>query len=719
MIINTIKLKNFRSYEDETTFSFTPNNDKNIILIGGENGAGKSTLFEAIKLCIYGPITYGYLGENYNYLNKIRNNINNNAFKNEDVDAYIELNISLTEGTEVKKYTLRRSWSYTNKKLNELFDIFLNGTKLNEEEKLYFDKYIKSVLPPSLFDFFFFDGEELSDFFTGRNANSNLRESILELFNYDTFDLLKRQLLSYQRAKSKSNIQLQDAEDKYTSLSSAVKNIKTEINNLEEELNNYNLELEDLLIKRNKLEENFKNSGGLLEDEKVALNSKIYRLENERTNINQEIKDFCNNVLPFLLVEDLLEKTQIQIRKEETLDAYNSISNSLSAEVIEKSLSSFMLKDLGENDFKIISNNILNNMFDTKELNSINSILELSKDQKDNINHIISFILNNSLNLRKSIFSKFNTIDEIRTEIKSLREKLNSSISEDLLNNYLENLHKINEEVNLIQNNISSRMIILESKHEELKNKEYHLKRAKNEYTDLLQNNNTLDLSTSLISYLNELIQTLTKDKIRLIEKSFMDIFTKIIRKDNYVNNIIIDDNFNTTLYINKEYNTTEILNLINNLGIDGIVKKYGSKFLEDLLKYYNVEHSKDLISELANDISFNYINLSTKININDFSNGEKQIYILCLIWAITKSSGVEIPFIIDTPYARIDETHRNSLTNIYLPNISKQVVILSTNKEIDSELYKVVKPYIANEYLLMYNTELRKTEVKKGYFEV
>lgn len=719
MIINTIKLKNFRSYEDETTFSFTPNNDKNIILIGGENGAGKSTLFEAIKLCIYGPITYGYLGENYNYLNKIRNSINNNAFKNEDVDAYIELNISLTEGTEVKKYTLRRSWSYTNKKLNELFDIFLNGTKLNEEEKLYFDKYIKSVLPPSLFDFFFFDGEELSDFFTGRNANSNLRESILELFNYDTFDLLKRQLLSYQRAKSKSNIQLQDAEDKYTSLSSAVKNIKTEINNLEEELNNYNLELEDLLIKRNKLEENFKNSGGLLEDEKVALNSKIYRLENERTNINQEIKDFCNNVLPFLLVEDLLEKTQIQIRKEETLDAYNSISNSLSAEVIEKSLSSFMLKDLGENDFKIISNNILNNMFDTKELNSINSILELSKDQKDNINHIISFILNNSLNLRKSIFSKFNTIDEITTEIKSLREKLNSSISEDLLNNYLENLHKINEEVNLIQNNISSRMIILESKHEELKNKEYHLKRAKNEYTDLLQNNNTLDLSTSLISYLNELIQTLTKDKIRLIEKSFMDIFTKIIRKDNYVNNIIIDDNFNTTLYINKEYNTTEILNLINNLGIDGIVKKYGSKFLEDLLKYYNVEHSKDLISELANDISFNYINLSTKININDFSNGEKQIYILCLIWAITKSSGVEIPFIIDTPYARIDETHRNSLTNIYLPNISKQVVILSTNKEIDSELYKVVKPYIANEYLLMYNTELRKTEVKKGYFEV
>lgn len=719
MIINTIKLKNFRSYEDETTFSFTPDNDKNIILIGGENGAGKSTLFEAIKLCIYGPLTYGYLGENYNYLNKIKNNINNNAFKNENVNVYIELNLSLTEGIEEKTYTLRRSWFYSNKKLNEVFDIFYKDTKLNDEDKLYFDNYIKSVLPPSLLDFFFFDGEELSEFFTGKNANSNLRESILQLFNYDTFDILNRHLLSYQKSKAKSNLILKDAEEKYTSLLTAVKNIKAEIRSLEEELNNYNLNLENLLIKRKKLENDFRNSGGLLEEEKAALNSEISRLENERTNLNNEIKDFCNNILPFLLVSDLLEKTQIQIRKEETLEAYNSIKNSLTSTIVEKSISNYIQQDLKEEDFEIIANNILNNMFNIKELNNIQSILELSRDQKESIGHIINSILSNSVNLKNSIFTNFNKIAQITAKIKYLKEKLNSSISEDLLNNYLANLNQINEEINLTQNNISSKELIVTSKHEELKNKEYHLKRAKNEYTDLLQNNNTLNLSTNLINYLNELIQTLTKDKIKLIESSFIDIFSKIIRKKNYINSIIIDDNFNTTLYINKEYNTTEILNLINNLGFDGLVKKYGDKFLEDLLNHYNVTDNKDLLALLTKDISFNYINLSTKININDFSNGEKQVYILCLIWAIIKSSGVEIPFIIDTPYARIDKSHRNSLTNIYLPNISKQVIILSTNKEIDAELYKVVKPHIANEYLLLYNTELRKTEVKKGYFEV
>ena len=109
MIINSITLKNFRSYEDETTFIFSPNDDKNIILIGGENGAGKSTLFEAIKLCMYGPTNYGYIGYNHNYLTKIKNNINDNAFKNQDVNAFISLDITFKDKTFLKKIYIKKS----------------------------------------------------------------------------------------------------------------------------------------------------------------------------------------------------------------------------------------------------------------------------------------------------------------------------------------------------------------------------------------------------------------------------------------------------------------------------------------------------------------------------------------------------------------------------------------------------------------------------------
>lgn len=719
MIINSITLKNFRSYEDETTFSFAPKDNKNIVLIGGENGAGKSTLFEAIKLCIYGPITYGYLGENYNYLTKIKNNINDNAFKNKDIECFLGLSLSFKDGTEMKEYYLKRSWKYINQKIHEDFRVYLKNKELQDEDKLYFDKYLKSVIPPSLFDFFFFDGEELSDFFTGKNANSNLKESILELFNYDTFEVLKKQLLSHQRAKSKSSTKLEEVQRNYDDISSNVKEIKNEITDLEKTLILDEEHLDNLLIKREQIEENFKNSGGLLEGEKAAINSEIAKIEAERTNLNQDIKDFCNDTLPFLLVSDLLEETKIQIEKEDALNSYNSVKGKLSGDIVRSALSKHLNNKIQPNTYDEIAVDLLNNMFNTSELNNVANILQLSSEQKNNITHTIDNILTKQNTITKNLFNKFNRISEIGTKLKDLKDKLTSSVSDDILNNYLESIHSINNEINEVQSNIAVKKSNIASKHSELQNKEYHLTRARNEYTTLLQNINVLDMSSQLIDYLNELITNLTKDKINLIEDEFIKIFSTIIRKENYVNSIVIDDNFNTTLYINKEYNGNEILNVIKNLGFDGLEKKYGHKFLEDLLIHYNVKANKELEEKVTNDISFKYISLSTKININDFSNGEKQIYILCLIWAIIKSSGVEIPFIIDTPYARIDETHRNSLTTTYLPNISKQVIILSTNKEIDSELYNVVKPYMCDEYLLLYNSELRKTEVKNGYFEV
>ena len=274
MIINSIKLKNFRSYEDETEFSFSPKDNKNIVLIGGENGAGKSTLFEAIKLCIYGPMSYGYIGINSNYLTKIKNNINNNAFKNDIVKCYISLSLSFKEGTQINEYTLNRNWEYINQKIVESFEVIKNGTILNEDEVNYFNRYLQSVLPPSLFDFFFFDGEELTEFFIGKNSSNSLKDAVLQLFNYDTFNILKKQLLSFQRNISKNNSSLNDIQALYDESLNRVKLAKSKIDLINSSLEAKELKLDELLMKKNNLDEEFKNSGGILENERDELTSK-------------------------------------------------------------------------------------------------------------------------------------------------------------------------------------------------------------------------------------------------------------------------------------------------------------------------------------------------------------------------------------------------------------------------------------------------------------
>ena len=719
MIINSIKLKNFRSYEDETEFSFSPKDNKNIVLIGGENGAGKSTLFEAIKLCIYGPMSYGYIGINSNYLTKIKNNINNNAFKSDIVKCDISLSLSFKEGTQINEYTLNRNWEYINQKIVESFEVIKNGVILTEDEVNYFNRYLQSVLPPSLFDFFFFDGEELTEFFIGKNSSNSLKDAVLQLFNYDTFNILKKQLLSFQRNISKNNNSLNDIQALYDESLNRVKLAKSKIDLINSSLEAKELELDELLMKKNNLDEEFKNSGGILENERAELTSKINKLENERSIINQEIKDFCNDILPFLIVSDLLADTKKQIEKEENISSYKAVKNKLSGEVIKKSFNSIPNLNNSSADFNEVAVTILNNMFDVKEIENISEILLLSDDQKVNVLSTITSIISNNETYKNSLLNNFDKLKSIAMALKECRDKLNSTVSGELVENYLKEIETINTIILNTQNSILTLKHDLDNSNEELKIAEYHYTRAKNQYTSSLQNNNVLELSANVTEYLNALLSTLTKDKLRLIEENFIDIFKTIIRKNEYVSSIVIDDSFESTLYVNRGYSSLEIQNIISNLGVNDISKKYGLMFIEDLLNKYPVSSLSELMDYLNNNPSWESLEVRTKVNVNDFSKGEKQIYILCLIWALIKSSGVEVPFIIDTPYARIDESHRKTLTVDYLPNISKQVIILSTNEEIDSNLYNVIKPYICDEYLLLYNESARKTEVKKGYFEV
>ena len=719
MIINSIKLKNFRSYEDETEFSFSPKDNKNIVLIGGENGAGKSTLFEAIKLCIYGPMSYGYLGSNGNYLTKIKNNINNNAFKNDIVDCNISLSLSFTEGTQINEYNLSRTWEYVNQKIKETFTVDKNGKTLNDDEILYFNKYLQSLLPPSLFDFFFFDGEELTEFFVGKNSSTSLKEAVLQLFNYDTFDILKKHLLSFQRNMSKSNNSLSEVQTIYDEALERVKEINSKIDSCNSSILNKEELLDNLKTKKNILDEEFKSSGGILETERAEINSLINKLENERFTLNQEIKDFCNDILPFIIVSDLLADTKTQIKNEDNIASYNAIKTKLSADVIEKSFNKIPNLNNCNTDYEEVAIAILENMFNSNELDNINEILMLSSDQKHNTLSIINKILTNKSTYSNNIKNNFIRLKSIANELKQLRDRLNSTISGELLDKYLENISIVNNEIITVENAIVSLHHLLESLNLELSNAEYHYTRAKNQYSASLQNNNVLELSSNLTDYLDALLATLSKDKLKLIEDNFIEIFSLIIRKNEYVSSIVIDDNFDTTLYVARDYASFEVENIITNLGINDISKKYGLMFIEDLLTKFNVSSLDEVIKHFNTNPTMELIELRTKVNVNDLSKGEKQIYILCLIWALIKSSGIDVPFIIDTPYARIDETHRKALTLEYLPNISKQVIILSTNEEIDANLYNVIKPYICDEYLLLYNEKGRKTEVKKGYFEV
>jgi DNA sulfur modification protein DndD len=98
-------------------------------------------------------------------------------------------------------------------------------------------------------------------------------------------------------------------------------------------------------------------------------------------------------------------------------------------------------------------------------------------------------------------------------------------------------------------------------------------------------------------------------------------------------------------------------------------------------------------------------------------SEGEKQIFAISVLWGLARASAHPLPAIIDTPMARLDAAHRRHLVERYFPHASHQVLILSTDTEVDRHYYQALQPHIARAYHLNYDEQTRATQGEEGYF--
>jgi len=104
-------------------------------------------------------------------------------------------------------------------------------------------------------------------------------------------------------------------------------------------------------------------------------------------------------------------------------------------------------------------------------------------------------------------------------------------------------------------------------------------------------------------------------------------------------------------------------------------------------------------------------------VDVQRLSAGERQLLAVSLLWGLAKASDRPLPTIIDTPLGRLDTTHRTHLVKRYFPFASHQVMLLSTDEEINEKYYRMVKPWVSQEYHLEFDESDQSTTIHKGYF--
>lgn len=119
-----------------------------------------------------------------------------------------------------------------------------------------------------------------------------------------------------------------------------------------------------------------------------------------------------------------------------------------------------------------------------------------------------------------------------------------------------------------------------------------------------------------------------------------------------------------------------------------------------------------------SNDFSLHIIDSNKQeMSASKLSAGERQLLAVAILWALAKSSGKTLPTVIDTPLGRLDGPHREKLIKNYFPMASSQVLIFSTDEEVNQKYHKLLKPHISSEYKITYDEKSQSSSFEEGYF--
>ena len=713
MKIRAINLYNFGSYEGNNTISFENSDSvKRVVIIGGKNGAGKTTLFSALQICLYGHFSFGFKNANKHYFKEIYNLINNKVRLDEAASAYVEVLFEQVTDTDTVLFSVKRLWTWPNGSVQEQLIVEQDGVLLDEERLTNFQNYLVHLIPPELLKLYFFDGEKVADYFLGNNE-INIRDALMVLSGNDTFDILYENV---KRVLKISDGKHEDGAKDYLLAKQRVDELQTEINAIENVLADLTAQQESAQMAVTQLTQRYADRGGISIEEWSTLQNELKEEEEKRERINWQRKSAATDVLPFLIAKDLVEQIPTQIRDEKQYAAYKSVQQLINTPEFSHLLTT-IAHDIGssapDQDGQRIFDAV-KGFFADERWDHFSPLFGLSEDEEAQVNITLGKV--NSL--ESNAFRRYQKrLDASLERSKVIRAKLQNSDIEHF-EEYIQERTRLEEECKHLdikiaharerQMHLQETCPIFESK----------LRSAKKAFEEQLKKQSVSAISGRVLLLLEDLQKELYEKLIQKVEEDINVKFRQLIRKKNFFSYIKIDDNFNIHILRNQDVSKQDLLAQLKGSNLNALSKAigvYAVEKLQDQLGVYSFEEMKKRITMSRLE---NYW-LPIEIDKNHLSSGEKQIFVMSLYWAMMQQSHNDLPYVIDTPFARIDTEHRANITEHFFKELDGQLIVLSTDEEISGTHMASMQDQIAHVYMLEYGED-KSTHIHENvYFEV
>ena len=667
MILTRLTVNDFGVFRNEHTVDLSPKDGRSIILFGGKNGAGKSTVLEALRLCLYGAGALGVAVSKDDYLSFLGSRIHTNPHALiQPTFASIQVEFSYSQADGLGTYKVTRSWERRNgNKVSEFLSVERNGKTLEEIEAENWQDFIRELIPPGVSQLFFFDGEKIQQLAEDTTDQQALADAIKSLLGVDIVESLQADLrlhVSRLARPGRDNLQLSQARD----LEKLINSLKRKLTTLRAQREERDRKIQDLKVRIDRSESSFASHGGAFARNRDQLIQQEGILKERISQLEQTIRDHCAGLLPFTLVADLCARLKSQLSLEEQaaqVRAGQSLLLSAKTEINERLDRKFLFSDLpdvsetAKRDIHTRISRVLSEPLRVEHIQPVECVHQLSVSTSRTL---LNWIEQATTNVSQTIKSLTVDLERAHRELHGVAEKVRKIPTDDVLKPILDEIHGLNE--NLVK---ASTQAIL--KDQAITDLELELSEAERRHAQIAQKLAAEARYSGKLHLLPRVQNVLEQYRLKLIEKKVAQLQGAV----------------------------TECFNLL--------CRK------KDSLRTIRIDSRTFSITLCDRE--------NRPLRKAQLSAGEKQIYAISMLWALGKTSGRPLPIVIDTPLARLDSDHRRLLVEHYFPLASHQVIILSTDTEVDQDYFEQLKPSVARAYHLDYDQIQSSTLIKQGYF--
>jgi DNA sulfur modification protein DndD len=621
------------------------------------NGGGKTTIFDAIQLALYGPRARCSKRAGRSYDDFLRASINNAV--SPATGAGVALSFRVAVSGEQNTYEVRRDWKVQDGKVKEELYVLHNGfpdTTITRQ----WSQLVEELVPIEISQLFFFDGEKIRALAEDATSSETLGTAIRALLGLDIVErliadssVLQSRLVKQAGDPAKAT-EVETIEQERDAAREAMARLKQERASLENSL----LRAAD---EQKKAEEEFALVGGKHWEEHQNRRERLAEVERLCAELETQLMALAGSDLPLALVPDLLTAVAEQ-DAQERISAESAFVRGLLLERDEAVIAALgKHAEFTRGRLAVLTKVLADDREKRAPGQSVEARLSLHDPSRGYLSHLRETRLSE---LKADANRLLDRLQRASTEREDLERLLAATPNEADIGKVVEKLRtatqahtRLDEQAKKLDAEIEQRRAEVAVAEGKLNANLQADAKAEFSHTDFTR---MAELATKTRATMAEFLRRATEKKIDRLSGLITDSFRFLLRKGSLVERIQID----------------------------------ATTFAVTLFDAQGQPLSRDRLSE-----------------------GEKQIFAVSMLWGLARASSRPLPAIVDTPMARLDSAHRTNLIERYFPKASHQVVILSTDTEVDRAYYERLRPALARAYHLRYDEKERSATAEEGYF--